>query len=188
MSETDFQHLTPEQAAAMGYERTEPNAGRIALLTVIIVVTIILTCYFVWWWYVWQKETAYQREQAIPIWQELKDVRAYETERLTQYKFIDKTKGVVALPIDRAMEIFAKEEAEGKVFYGGKGASVKPYEPDPNLQQVLDKALGRPSAPAPTPVGDGTGKPSTPAANGAKMDSSAAKNDGQTASPAASKH
>lgn len=189
MSETDFKHLSPDEAAAIGYERTEPNSVKIAILTVAIVITIVITCYFVWWWYVWQKEEAYQREQARPVWQETKDVRAYETERLTQYKFIDKAKGSVALPIGRAMELLAKEEAEGKSFYAGKALAVKPTEVDPNLQTVIDKALGKTSAPAAAPAAGApapaAGAPA-PAAGAAAP--APAKNDGQAAAPAASKH
>jgi hypothetical protein len=149
MSETHFEHLTPEEAELVGYERTEPDARRIALLTVTIVVSIIVVCLFVYWWYVLERERAFFREFQQPVWQTLKDVRAYETERLTQYKYIDKAKGSVQLPIDRAIELYAKEASEGKIFYGGKAGALVPYEADPGLQAVIDKALGKPVTPPP---------------------------------------
>ncbi len=169
MSDTHFDHLSPEEAALVGYERTEPNARKIGLLTVAIVLTIIVVCFFVYWWYVLERERAFYREFQAPVWQTLKDVRTYETERLTQYKFIDKAKGSVQLPIERAMELYAKEAGEGKVFYGGKAANVVPYEADPGLQAVLDKALGKPVTAAPAAPADGapsaatTPTPVTPA-------------------------
>jgi hypothetical protein len=149
MSETHYEHLSPEEAALVGYERTEPNARKIGLLTTIIVFTIIVVCFFVYWWYVLEKERAFYREFQLPVWQTLKDVRTAETERLTQYKYIDKAKGSVQLPIDRAMDLYIKESGEGKVFYNGKPGALVPYEADPGLQAVLDKALGKPVTAAP---------------------------------------
>jgi hypothetical protein len=149
MSETNpIKVLTPEEAIEIGYERSEPNALKIGALTVIIVVSIVAVCYAVYYWYVGQLEYTRHMEVEVPLWQETKDVRAYETERLTQYKFLDKTKGSVTLPIEKSMELLAKEAAAGKLFYEGKAASVKPYEADPNLQTVIDKALGKATAPA----------------------------------------
>lgn len=178
MSESHFEHLSPEEAALVGYERTEPNARKIGLLTVAIVVTIIVVCFFVYWWYVLERERAFFREFQAPVWQTLKDVRTYETERLTQYKYIDKAKGSVQLPIERAMEIYAKEAGEGKVFYGGKAGNVVPYEADPGLQAVLDKALGKPVTAAPA-------APATPGAPGAAPAGGATTTPAPAAAPAA---
>lgn len=153
MSETKpFEQLTPEQAIAVGYERSEPNALKIGALTVFIVITILVICYAIYYWYVGQLEYTRHMEIEVPVWQELKDIRAAETERLTQYKFIDKTKGIVQLPIKRAMELLIQESKAGKVFYSGANSAVKPYEVDPNLQIVIDKALGKTPAPEPPPA------------------------------------
>ncbi|MDX2266922.1 MAG: hypothetical protein NW208_02375 [Bryobacter sp.] len=166
MSETHFEPLSPEEAALIGYERSEPNSRKIALLTISIVVTIIIVCFFVYWWYVLERERAFQREFAIPVWEVTKEVRAYETERLTQYKYIDKAKGAVQLPIDKAMEIYAAEAAEGKFFHNSKASALVPYEPDPGLQDVLNRALGKPVAPpaAAAPAAGAPVAPTTPTA------------------------
>lgn len=145
-----YEHLTPEQAEAVGYERTEPNAVKVAITTAVIVFTIIASCYSVYYWYVGQLEATRHAEVEVPIWQELKDVRSAETERLTQYKYIDKVQGSVQLPIERSMELLIQESTAGKSFYAGANAAVKPQEIDPNLQTVIDKALGK--SPAATPA------------------------------------
>ncbi|WP_031500999.1 hypothetical protein [Bryobacter aggregatus] len=142
-----YEHLTPEQAEAVGYERTEPNAIKIGFITFVIVLTIIGSCLTVYYWYIGQLEYTRHLEVEVPIWQELREVRAGETERLTQYKYIDKAKGTVQLPIERAMQLLVQEANAGKTFYGGNSAAVKPHEEDPNLQAVIDKALGKPTAP-----------------------------------------
>lgn len=167
MSETkQFEPLTPEQAIVVGYERSEPNALKIGALTVVIVTTIVIVCYAVYYWYVGQLEYTRHMEVEVPIWQELKDVRSTETERLTQYKFIDKTKGSVQLPIERSMELLIKEAESGKMFYAGVNSAVKPREEDAGLQAVLDKALGK--TPAPPPPAASTTAGAAPAAGEAK--------------------
>lgn len=160
MSESkQFTSLTPEEAIKVGYERSEPNALQIGGLTVVIVLAIIASCYAVYYWYVGQLEYTHHMEMEIPIWQEYKDVRAYETERLTQYKFIDKAKGSVQLPIERSMDLLINEANAGKSFYGGTNAAIKPYEVDPGLQAVIDKALGKTPAAVPAPAADAAVKP-----------------------------
>ncbi len=154
-----FVTLTPEQAIEIGYERSEPNALKIGALTVVIVLGIIATCYAVYYWYVGQLEYTRHMEMEIPIWQETKDVRAYETERLTQYKYIDKAKGSVQLPIERSMDLLIREVNAGKSFYGGASSAIKPYEVDPGLQAVIDKALGKTPAAVPVPPAAAAPKP-----------------------------
>lgn len=159
MSETKFEALTPEQAIEIGYERSEPNALKIGFLTVVIVVGIIVTCYAVYYWYVGQLEYTRRNEVEVPLWQETKDVRAYETERLTQYKYLDKSKGTISLPIEKSMDFLLQEANAGKSFYNGTNLAVKPTEVDPGLQAVIDKALGKvPSAP-PAPPADAAPAP-----------------------------
>lgn len=165
MSESNpIQPLSPEQALEIGYERSEPNALKIGLLTVVIVFSIVVVCYAVYYWYVGQLEYTRHMEVEVPIWQETKDVRAYETERLTQFKYLDKTKGSVQLPIEKAMDLLVKESGEGKSFYGGINSTVKPYEVDPNLQTVIDKALGKNPASAPAPAANDGNAPAPKAA------------------------
>jgi len=165
---TSNAHEDPALAMAddVGYERSEPNAIKIAIVTALIVFTIVASCYAVYYWYVTQLEATRHNEIEIPIWQDLKDVRAAETERLTQYKFIDKSMGNVQLPIARSMELFIQEADAGKSFYKGASEAVKPREIDPNLQTVIDKALGKTTTAPPVDA------PATPVA---KTAASAAK-------------
>jgi hypothetical protein len=60
---------------------------------------------------------------------QLNDLHARETEQLTKYSYIDKDSGLVRIPVDRAMELFAQEAAGGKLFYPGKPYAPKPEEP-----------------------------------------------------------
>jgi hypothetical protein len=44
---------------------------------------------------------------------------------------MDKPKGVVRIPLDRAMDLFSQEAANGKVFYPAKATVPKKEEPTP---------------------------------------------------------
>ena len=56
---------------------------------------------------------------------ELNEVRASENEVLTRYKFVDKAKGKVSLPVDRAMDLLEQEAKAGTLFYSVKPTPVK---------------------------------------------------------------
>jgi hypothetical protein len=55
---------------------------------------------------------------------DLRTLRASEDEQLTSYRYIDRAKGTVALPVDRAMELLVKEAAEGKLPYSTEPTEI----------------------------------------------------------------
>ena len=65
-----------------------------------------------------------------PKSEELVNLRAREDTRLGAYKYADRGKGTVALPIARAMELLLQESATGKPFYPGQPTPVKILEPE----------------------------------------------------------
>jgi hypothetical protein len=56
---------------------------------------------------------------------DLQTLRASEEKQLTSYRYIDRTKGTVALPVDRAMELLVKEAGEGKLPYSTAPTEIK---------------------------------------------------------------
>ena len=74
---------------------------------------------------------------------ELTEVRAAEDEALTRYKFVDKAKGKVLLPVDRAMDLLEQEAKAGLLFYPAKPTPVK---------SAADLAAGGGTVPAVMPV------------------------------------
>jgi hypothetical protein len=52
-----------------------------------------------------------------PVSQTLVDVRTREDEALHSYRYLDRDKGTIRLPIERAMELLAAESAQGKLKY-----------------------------------------------------------------------
>ncbi len=75
--------------------------------------------------------------------QELKEMRAAEDSVLTQYGWIDAEKGIVRIPIDRAMQILAQKglPTRATTDEGQQGAaSNKPTEQEPGKAQKEQKA------------------------------------------------
>ena len=61
----------------------------------------------------------YEKVLAPPS-EELKALHNRDDWSLTHYSYADKKNGVVRIPLDRAMELFVKEAAAGKLFYPAK--------------------------------------------------------------------
>lgn len=138
MSEQEIRHANPQE----GFDHSEPRVGAIfafaAGSVVLLVITIAaLTAYFnkIWDDAVFEKVLAPPSEQ-------LKDLHWREDWYLTHYSFTDKKTGVVRIPLDEAMQKFAAEAAQGKLFYPAKS-----YVPKKEEEQAAPAAGS--SAPAP---------------------------------------
>jgi hypothetical protein len=83
----------------------------------------------VYWLYVVAYERIDQQVYSGAPSKELMAIREREEENLHRYSFIDKEKGIVRIPIDRAMEILAADYAAGKVTYNTKTYPAKPEPP-----------------------------------------------------------
>ncbi len=103
-----------------GFDYTEPQAPKIWAFTIgsviiLVVVIVALQQYFDKIW----NDAVYEKVLAAPS-QELQDQRNRDDWALTHYRYEDKSKGQVRIPLDRAQELFLKEAAEGKTFYPAK--------------------------------------------------------------------
>jgi stringent starvation protein B len=137
MSEQEIRHANPEE----GFDRTEPKVPAIALFAIgsvlLLVLTIVaLTVYFNKIW----DEAVYDKVLAPPS-EQLKELHWREDWYLTHYSFTDKKSGVVRIPLDQAMQKFAAEAGQGKLFYPAKSYVPKKEEP------VAPAAAGAPAAP-----------------------------------------
>lgn len=111
-----------------GYDRGEPKSAAIAVVAVVCVVVLLLVILGAQAFYEHIHEQEVYEKVLAPVGEDLSALRAREDQQLHSYKYIDKSKGHVQLPIDRAMELLAKEYAEGKVQYSTKPTQVKPPE------------------------------------------------------------
>jgi hypothetical protein len=108
-----------------GYEHTDAQVGPLAVLAVAVGLLVLIACTGVAiMWRVMAYETHYTGElQGSPLaglrplpptprlqitpFTDLKDTREQEHDLLSTYGWADKDKGVVHIPIDRAMDLLA---------------------------------------------------------------------------------
>lgn len=111
------------------YDHRDARAGLIAAVSGAILALLVVMIVGVYWLYVVAYERIDQQVYSGAPSKELMAIREREEENLHRYSFIDKEKGLVRIPIDRAMEILAAEFAAGKVGYNTKTYPAKPEPP-----------------------------------------------------------
>ncbi len=131
MDEIILRQLDPEQLKKLeqeGFDRTEPSTSMVTVFTIAILVTIVVVVVGVTYLF----EATLEKNEIEKVLTrdsvELREIRTREAEQLNHYRYLDREKGVVRLPIDRAMELFAAEAAQGKLFYPARPARVKTAE------------------------------------------------------------
>jgi hypothetical protein len=117
-------------SAAEGYDHSEPQALSITLFSLATILTLVLVIVGVQFYFdkIWDK-AVHDRVLAPPS-EELKSLHAREDSQLFRYSYVDKGKGVVRVPVDRAMELYSKEASEGKYFHPVKPMAPKPEQPE----------------------------------------------------------
>jgi len=166
------------------YDRRDAKTSLIAFVSVAGVVLLTVMIVGVYWLYVAAYRHVDEQVYSGAPSAELQAIREREDENLHRYGYIDKEKGIVRLPIDRAMQIIATEFGEGKVSYNTTSYPVKPELPGgaagganppapqqpatlPGAQPALPGAKPTaPASPSAQPAGGqpGTTPPAPPAA------------------------
>lgn len=125
----------PAPSPEEGFDRHEPRSGVIALVsgaTVLLLLTIVIGVY---WFYMVEYERTEQAHYTGVASKELQAIHEREDEHLYRYTYIDKDKGVVRIPIDRAMDLIVNDYRDnGKVFYNTTAYPAK--------QEALGGAAG----------------------------------------------
>jgi hypothetical protein len=124
MSETEIRHADPRE----GFDHSEPKSGAIVGFAMGSVLLLLLTIFALQQYFnkIWD-EAVYEKILAPPS-EQLKALHYREDWYLTHYSFTDKKDGVVRIPLDKAMDDFVKEAADGKLFYPAKDALPKKEE------------------------------------------------------------
>jgi len=134
-------HENQHGAAGVDFDRREARSGLIAIVSGSILLMLVGMIVGVYWLYtVMYEKVEYDQYSGVAS-KELLAIREREEEHLHKYSYVDKEKGVVRIPIDKAMELVAAEFAEGKVTYNTATYAVK--------DEPLGGAAGATAAPAP---------------------------------------
>lgn len=124
-------HLQPILPDNPGFDPGEPNAKGLTIFIVAFVVMLVVIMVGTAVYFDWALD--HQESEAIltkPS-EDLAAVRAREEAQLKTYGYIDQAKGQIQIPIDRAMELIAKEAADGKVKWNTTPTQVKKIEDVP---------------------------------------------------------
>jgi len=131
------------QNVQAGYERGEPNTWAIVAwggASIVILVVVILAIQF---YFDRVTEQQVYQKQMLPVSDDLLALRAKEQAQLHSYAYIDRAKGVVRIPIERAMELLAQEAEAGKLPYSTKPAPVTPPQPQGGSNAPVPAAAAR---------------------------------------------
>ena len=112
--------------AAEGYDREDPQGIPVFAFAGVIVITLIASFVFVTYYYGTVNDNQIQAAIGSAVGsRDLGEVRLAEEDLLSRYKFTDKAKGKVNLPLDRAMALLEQEAKAGQLFYSAKPTPVK---------------------------------------------------------------
>jgi hypothetical protein len=138
------------------YDRHEARSGLIAAISVSIIALLLVLIGGVYYLYMVAYEAVeYRQYSGVPS-RELKAIHDREEDHLHRYSYIDKEKGVIRIPIERAMELLTKEVQAGKVFYntatypakeeppGGAAGGSAPPAPAQTAANANDAAPANP--------------------------------------------
>lgn len=92
-----------------GYEKRDVNIVMVIGLSVFLVALLVIILVFLMDYFVETKEQMVYEAQLQPESVDLKQLETAEKKELTTYKVLDADRGVYRIPIERAMEILAKE-------------------------------------------------------------------------------
>ncbi|MCX6605040.1 MAG: hypothetical protein NTV52_15765 [Acidobacteria bacterium] len=113
MSNHAPKHLTPEELAEMGFDRTEVQTVPVVVVATIIVGFIVASCVGCAIYYNSFRDTQVERLQLEPVSNDYIELQAREQKHLNSYGTIDKASGTIRVPIDKAMELVVAESAPG---------------------------------------------------------------------------
>jgi len=138
-----LQHTAPPHGD-VGYDHAEPSGRPLFLLTGIAAVTVFILIAGVTVFFNHVEEDAFHDRVLVPPSNMLVSLHEREDKQLYSYQYIDRAKGTVQLPIDRAMELVIKEAGEGKLPFAQKptvvGAEVAPAAPAPTAAAAAPNA------------------------------------------------
>lgn len=108
-----------------GFDRQEPKSGLIAIFTVISIVSLVLIVGGMQAYFEHIREREIYEKVLAPVGEDLLALRAREETQLRSYGYINKDKGQVRLPMDRAIDLVVKEFEEGKSRYQTAPTPIK---------------------------------------------------------------
>lgn len=101
--------MTSTNNNSAGYEKRDVNIFMVIGLSVSLVVVLVVILVFLMDYFIDTKEQMVYEAQLQPESVDLNTLISADKEILTNYRILDADRGIYQIPIDRAMELLAKE-------------------------------------------------------------------------------
>jgi hypothetical protein len=134
--------------SGVDFDRSEPRALLIASIGIASILGLTAMILGVQAYFDNLHEQQMYEKVLVPVSQDLKNLHTQEDQELNTYKYIDRNKGVVQIPIARAMQLIEQEAAAGKIEYFHQPTPVKVPNAAGAAPATAPAAGANPAAPA----------------------------------------
>ncbi|MBS1811053.1 MAG: hypothetical protein JST84_23020 [Acidobacteria bacterium] len=108
------------------YEHQEPKNNLIAFLLIASCIFVVAVCAFLSWMFIVARDNEHNRKIDQATYKDLQEVRKAEDAKLATYQYIDKEKGIVRIPVERALQLMAEEAKTAAPKTEASPAAAKP--------------------------------------------------------------
>ena len=91
------------------FEDQEPKNPLIAFLLIISCIFVVAVCAFLSWVFIVARDNEHNRKIDQATYTDLQGIKKVEETKLNSYQYLDKDKGVVRIPVERAIQLMAEE-------------------------------------------------------------------------------
>lgn len=131
------------------YERQEPKNPLIAFLLVTSCIIVVALCAFFSWMFIIMRDSEHNRKIDQATYTDLQELRKKEDAKLTGYQYLDKDKGIVRIPVERAMQLMAEEAKGAASAAPSSKAEVAPAAVPAGVKLEVKPAATLPPPPPP---------------------------------------
>ncbi|HEX4946176.1 MAG TPA: hypothetical protein VFZ34_05915 [Blastocatellia bacterium] len=115
------------------YEPQEPKNPLIAFLLISSCIFVVAICAFFSWMFIVARDNEYNRKINQATYPDLQNLRKAEDTKLSSYQYLDQEKGIVRIPVERAIQLVA-EEAKGAAPKAEASAPAAPTAAKPEAK------------------------------------------------------
>lgn len=135
------------------YENQDPKNNLIAFLLIASCFFIVAVCAFLSWMFIVARDNEHNRKIDQATYTDLQNFRKAEDAKLTSYQYLDKDKGIVRIPVERAMQLMAEEAKNaGSAAPKAPATEVAPAAVPAGVKLEVKPAAALPVPPPPPPA------------------------------------
>ncbi|HZC36680.1 MAG TPA: hypothetical protein VE242_13745 [Chthoniobacterales bacterium] len=140
------------------------HTPKFSVSTVVIILVVLLVFAGMVWFVTYQRQltASFDHQRRDERLKNLSDLNAENQKVLTSYRWIDKGKGIVGIPIDRAMQLEVADLAATRPHAAGPITLTVPSPSPSAAQKPVSSPAPASNQPPPNPAGaapSGTAKP-----------------------------